>query len=181
MAFELIANRLLNHGIIELNSEHNCVYFEKECRVLQCFKCYKHGHMTYACRNGPFCHKCGENHEAETCTSAKDGKRCPSCPTANDHKPWMAACPKFKLEKQIATEKFKNRPARYPNNSPEIFRFGLKISSNNEFTSVNGSEYASAALNFLNLIPSSQFLSIILSACGSTASSSRSASAATTF
>ena len=91
----------------------------------------------------------------------------------------MAACPKFKLEKQIATEKFKNRPARYPNNSPEVFRFGLKISSNSGFTSVSGNEYVSAALNFLNSIPSSQFLSIILSVYGSTASNSRSASAAT--
>ena len=155
VASESMANRLLDHGIIESNSEHNCVYFEKGCRVLQCFKCYKHGHMTYACRNGPFCHKCGKNHEAETCTSAKNGKRCPSCPTATDHKPWMAACPKFKLEKQIATEKFKNRPARYPDNSSEVFKFGLKTNSNSGSTSVSGSEYASAALNFLNSIPSS--------------------------
>ena len=64
----------------------------------------------------------------------------------------MAVYFKFKLEKQIATEKFKNRPIKYSNNSPEIFKFGLKISSNNEFTSVSGSEYVSAALNFLNLI-----------------------------
>ena len=34
VAFELITNRLLDHGIIELNSEHNYVYFEKGCRVL---------------------------------------------------------------------------------------------------------------------------------------------------
>ena len=64
-------------------------------------------------------------------------------------------CLKFKLKKQIATEKFKNRPTRYPNNFPEVFRFGLKINSNNEFTSVSGSEYANAALNFFNLIFSS--------------------------
>ena len=87
VASESIANRLLDHSIVESNSEHNCVYFEKGCRVLQCFKYYKHGHMTYACRNGPFCHKCGKNYEAETCTSAKNRKRCPSCPTATDHKP----------------------------------------------------------------------------------------------
>ena len=67
----------------------------------------------------------------------------------------MAACPKFKLEKQIATEKFKNRSARYSNNFSEVFRFGLKISSSSEFTSVSGNEYVSAALNFLNLIFSS--------------------------
>ena len=34
VAFELIANRLLNHGIIELNSEYNYVYFEKKYKVL---------------------------------------------------------------------------------------------------------------------------------------------------
>ena len=87
VASESIANRLLNYSIVELNSEHNCVYFEKKYRVLQCFKYYKHGHITYACRNGPFCHKYGENHEAETCASVKDGKRCLNCPTASDHKP----------------------------------------------------------------------------------------------
>ena len=87
VASESIANRLLNHGIIELNSEHNCVYFEKKCRVLQYFKCYKHGHITYACKNGLFYYKYEENHEAETCTSAKNRKRCLNCPTATDHKP----------------------------------------------------------------------------------------------
>ena len=34
VAFKLIANRLLNHDIIELNSEYNYVYFEKEYKVL---------------------------------------------------------------------------------------------------------------------------------------------------
>ena len=85
--------------------------------------------------------------------------------------------PKFKLKKQIATEKFKNRPAKYPNNSPEVFKFGLKISSNSEFTSVSGSGYVNAALNFLNLIFSSQFLNIIFPVFGSIASNSRFASA----
>ena len=86
VTFESIANRLLNYNIVELNSEHNCVYFEKKYRVLQCFKYYKYGHMTYACRNGPFYYKYGKNHEAETCASIKNEKRCLSCPIIFDHK-----------------------------------------------------------------------------------------------
>ena len=86
VVFELIANRLLNYGIIELNSEHNCVYFEKKYKVLQCFKYYKHGYIIYACKNGLFCYKYEENYEAETCTSVKNKKRYLSYPITTDYK-----------------------------------------------------------------------------------------------
>ena len=86
VVFELITNRLLNHDIIELNSEHNYVYFEKKYKVLQYFKYYKYGHIIYACKNGLFYYKYEENHEAETCTSVKNRKRCPSYPIINDYK-----------------------------------------------------------------------------------------------
>ena len=84
--FELIANRLLNHGIIELNSEYNCVYFEKKYKVLQCFKYYKHDYIIYACKNGLFYYKYEENHEAETCTNVKNKKRYLNYPTVTDYK-----------------------------------------------------------------------------------------------
>ena len=86
ITFESMANRLLNYNIIELNSEHNCVYFEKEYKVLQCFKYYKHGYITYACKNGLFYYKYEENHEAETCASIKNEKRYLNYPITFDHK-----------------------------------------------------------------------------------------------
>ena len=99
MVFELIANRLLNHDIIELNSEYNYVYFEKKYKILQYFKYYKHGYITYACKNGLFYYKYEENHEAETYTSVKNKKRCLSYPIINDYKPWITTYLKFKLKK----------------------------------------------------------------------------------
>ena len=86
VVFESIANRLLNYSIVELNSEYNYVYFKKEYRVLQCFKYYKYGYITYACKNGLFYYKYEENHEAETCASIKNEKRCLNCPIIFDYK-----------------------------------------------------------------------------------------------
>ena len=76
VVFELIANRLLNYDIIELNSEYNCVYFEKKYKVLQCFKYYKHGYIIYAYKNGLFYYKYEENHEVKTYANIKNEKRC---------------------------------------------------------------------------------------------------------
>ena len=86
VAFELIANRLLNYDIIELNSEHNYVYFEKKYRILQYFKYYKYGYITYAYKNGLFYYKCGENHEVKTYTNVKNKKRCLNCFIIIDYK-----------------------------------------------------------------------------------------------
>ena len=86
IVFKLITNRLLNHDIIELNSEYNCVYFEKKYRVLQCFKYYKYGYITYACKNGLFYYKYEKNHEAETYTNVKNKKRYLNYPIINDYK-----------------------------------------------------------------------------------------------
>ena len=81
-----MANRLLNYSIVELNSEHNCVYFKKKYKVLQCFKYYKYGHITYAYKNGLFYYKYEENHEAETCANIKNEKRYLSYFIVFDHK-----------------------------------------------------------------------------------------------
>ena len=113
VASEEMANRLIDYGIIESYGEHDCEYFEKGCRVLQCFNCFKFGHVARSCKNKPFCHKCGGDHTPDTCITQPERMCCASCKEGN-HKPWMMVCPRWKKEKEAASERFKNRPYRYP-------------------------------------------------------------------
>lgn len=113
VASETMANRLMDYGIIESYREHDCELFEKGCRVLQCFNCFRFGHSARACKNKPFCHKCGKDHVAEQCKAQPERMHCPSCKEGK-HKPWMRACPRWTKEKEIASERFKNKPFRFP-------------------------------------------------------------------
>ena len=113
VASEEIANRLIDGGIIESYKKHDCEYFEKGCRVLQYFNYFRFGHVARSCKNKPFYYKCGGTHTPDKYKSQPERIYCASCKDGN-HKPWITVCPRWKKEKEIASEKFKNRLYRYP-------------------------------------------------------------------
>lgn len=107
-----MANRLLDHGLVESHQEHTCEYFEKGSRVVMCFRCYKLGHRAYTCKNKEFCHKCGGEHNAERCGVREERKHCSSC-AKEGHKPWQKSCPAKAAAQKRADEIFRNRPDRF--------------------------------------------------------------------
>ena len=106
------ADRLMDHGMIESHRECECEYFERGCRVTQCFRCFKMGHVAHNCKNKEFCHKCGKDHNPEKCTAAKERSHCAEC-QKEGHKPWQKTCPIRAETKKRADEVFRNRPYRY--------------------------------------------------------------------
>ena len=83
VASEEMANRLINGGIIEFYGEHDCEYFEKGCRVLQYFNCFRFGHVARSCKNKPFCYKCGGTHTPDKCEAQPERMCCASCKDGN--------------------------------------------------------------------------------------------------
>ncbi len=80
---------------------------------MQCFKCHQFGHMAKACRNNPFCHKCGGKHQADRCKRVVERSHCADC-KKEGHKPWVRECPGWRKEKARADEAYRTRPWRYP-------------------------------------------------------------------
>jgi hypothetical protein len=113
VADETMANRLLDHGLVEGHTECSCEYFDKRSRIIQCFNCFEFGHMARGCRKTPECHKCGQKHKAEDCRPQVERMHCANC-KKEGHKPWMRSCPIWQAKKRIADEFFRNRPHRYP-------------------------------------------------------------------
>jgi hypothetical protein len=114
VATEEMANRLIDYGLIESYSECACEYFEKECRITQCFICFKFGHTAKACQSDPDCHRCGGHHHLDDCMEQEERMFCPNC-KKEGHKPWMRRCPFWKAAIEKANFRFNNRPHRFPN------------------------------------------------------------------
>ncbi|GBL97223.1 hypothetical protein AVEN_84930-1 [Araneus ventricosus] len=71
---------------------------------LRCFKCQRFGHSKTNCRGTLTCARCAvAGHESTGCTAAE---KCANC--QGKHTSFSRACPKWELEKEIVTLKFKN-------------------------------------------------------------------------
>ncbi|GBM04430.1 hypothetical protein AVEN_35599-1 [Araneus ventricosus] len=69
-AYQRIKNRdRLNVGWTRLK-------FREYLRVMQCYKCYRYGHIRERCRNDESCVRCGEGHRSTNCEKSMKCKNC---------------------------------------------------------------------------------------------------------
>jgi hypothetical protein len=88
------ANRLVNEGVVMGCDLKIVKRYDTSCRITQCFKCQKYGHISSVCSNKEKCGHCGGDHKTETCAgmSPAPRKRCAACHGGN-HTSWSAECP----------------------------------------------------------------------------------------
>ncbi|GBN94408.1 hypothetical protein AVEN_77689-1 [Araneus ventricosus] len=71
---------------------------------LRCFKCQRFGHSKTNCRGTLTCARCAAaGHESTECKAVE---KCVNC--QGNHTSFSRSCPKWELEKEIVTTKFKN-------------------------------------------------------------------------
>ncbi|GBO31554.1 hypothetical protein AVEN_167785-1 [Araneus ventricosus] len=71
---------------------------------LRCFKCQRFGHSKTNCRGTLTCARCAvAGHESTGCTAIEKSVNC-----QGNHTSFSRSCPKWELEKEIVTTKFKN-------------------------------------------------------------------------
>ncbi|GBM42979.1 hypothetical protein AVEN_184712-1 [Araneus ventricosus] len=71
---------------------------------LRCFKCQRFGHSKTNCRGTLTCARCAvAGHESTGCTAIE---KCVNC--QGNHTSFSRSCPKWELEKEIVTTKFRN-------------------------------------------------------------------------
>jgi hypothetical protein len=88
------ANRLINEGVIIGYDLKQTERYDASCRITQCFKCQKYGHISSICPNMEKCGHCGGNHTTETCAGVSPAprKRCAAC-QGGEHTSWSPECP----------------------------------------------------------------------------------------
>ena len=56
------ADEAIQNGIVLEGRIHTAKVYNRECRVKQCFQCYKYGHLSSRCTNKQCCGRCGHAH-----------------------------------------------------------------------------------------------------------------------
>jgi hypothetical protein len=94
LIIEIVSSKMTNCLITkELLNEHThlvCEYFEKECRIKQCFKCQRYDHVNKTCKNSKKCEQCAQEHSTKECRIAIDHRSCVNC--ENKHSTWSFQC-----------------------------------------------------------------------------------------
>jgi hypothetical protein len=118
------ANRLITEGVIIGYDLKLTERYDVSCRITQCFKCQKYGHISSICSNTEKCGHCGGSHNTQTCVdiSPAPHKRCAAC-HGEEHTSWSPKCPE--RVKEIARAKAAKRalPRQFPtSNIPPTLR-----------------------------------------------------------
>jgi hypothetical protein len=116
------ANAIIQKGISIGKEIRMAERFVRECRVLQCFNCYKYGHMAKGCTNAAYCGHCAGAHKSDECIfpDEKDKEKCCNC-DKKGHKAWSQNCPLRQKESQRARNAYTARPRLYATGS--LFSF----------------------------------------------------------
>ena len=65
------ANQLIRKGICIGAVWYSCEVYNRRCRLTQCFKCWRYGHMATVCPHEERCGQCGGGHNHLACASVK--------------------------------------------------------------------------------------------------------------
>jgi hypothetical protein len=105
------ANKIIDEGLIWQGEVFQCERYERQCRVKQCFKCQKYGHIGTQCKAPTACGYCAQEHNTRDCPS-KSGqsipRRCATC--RGEHEAWNRQCPTRKDEIAKAKLAYEMRP-----------------------------------------------------------------------
>lgn len=109
------ANRLINEGIVLGYDLKITERYDTSCRITQCFKCQKYGHISSICLNKEKCGHCGGDHKTETCTDVSQAsrKRCAAC-QGGQHTSWTSECPARVKEIRRAKAAKQTLPRLFP-------------------------------------------------------------------
>ncbi len=93
IAIKAMTNQLMNISMLNSYQEYACKLFEKNCCIMQCFRCYKFDHMTKFCRKNQHYKKCANKHHIKKCVVLLNKRRCINC--NENHEFWRCICLKW--------------------------------------------------------------------------------------
>jgi hypothetical protein len=90
-------NRLMKEELLNEYSHRTCEYFDKNCRLKQCFNCQRYDHIEKSCKYERRCAACASSHNDSTYTMSIERRRCVNCD--ENHSVWSFQC-KIRIEKK---------------------------------------------------------------------------------
>lgn len=109
------ANRIIDEGLIWQGEVFQCERYDRQCRLRQCFRCHKYGHIGTQCRATTACGYCAQDHPTRECPAKNDDKaprKCAAC--RGEHEAWSGQCPTRKEEMAKVKAAYKARPKYHP-------------------------------------------------------------------
>ena len=111
------ANEAIDNGLVIDGQIHMARVYDRECRIKQCFNCYKYGHFSSQCTNKQVCGRCSHNHATPLrhkpqpeCRDEYSDK-CAGC--GKQHPAWSKSCQLRLAEIQRIKIARNNVPTRY--------------------------------------------------------------------
>ena len=93
------ANKVIDEGLIWQGEAFQCERYDRQCRLKQCYKCQKYGHIGTQCKASTLYSYCAEPHSSKDCPTKVDKsaiRKCAVCKGA--HEAWNNRCPVRKVE-----------------------------------------------------------------------------------
>jgi hypothetical protein len=81
-----MTNRLIKKELLNEHTHLFYEYFEKECRIKQCFKFQRYDHVNKICKNSKKCEQCAQRHSTKNRWITIDHRSCVNC--ENKHSIW---------------------------------------------------------------------------------------------
>jgi hypothetical protein len=115
------ANKIIDEGLVWQGELFQCERYERQCRLKQCFKCQKYGHIGTQCKATTACGYCAQEHNSRDCPLKADRtatRKCAACGGA--HEAWNQNCRIRKEELARTKAAYATRAQYHP--APEVFR-----------------------------------------------------------
>lgn len=93
------ANKIIDEGLVWQGELFQCERYERQCRLKQCFKCQRYGHIGTQCKAITACGYCAQEHSSRDCPFKTDRDATRKCAACNGaHEAWNQNCPTRKDE-----------------------------------------------------------------------------------
>lgn len=76
------ANKIIDEGLIWQGEVFQCERYDRQCRLKQCYKCQRYGHIGTQCTAQTACGYCAEAHSSKDCPTKVDKespRKCATC------------------------------------------------------------------------------------------------------
>jgi hypothetical protein len=83
-------NRLIQKKLLDEYSHRTCEYFDKNCRLKQCFNCQRYEHINKSCKYNRRCAICANFHNESICNTSIEKRKCVNC--EKNHFVWSFQC-----------------------------------------------------------------------------------------
>jgi hypothetical protein len=127
------ANMAIDEGLIIEAAMQQCEYYDRGCKLKQCFNCQQYGHIGSQCTATQACSYCAEAHNAKECEKRMAHPPAePKCAVCNGkHTSWSNACKKRQEEQIKIKRALATRPGRHRTKDMGTENSGLQATSRN--------------------------------------------------